>query len=99
MQCPHDGLQRARWTVSGLKHRLATWKPVERLSCWYNQFWGTDVEEDRLHIIDGDEGFVNWFCLPFLRRPKRWPQAEVAPDLNRHHAPAFFDNNAIEEDE
>ncbi|KAL1438648.1 hypothetical protein MTO96_047842 [Rhipicephalus appendiculatus] len=59
--------------LRALRDRLLSCKPVQRFLDWYGQFWGDeDEEERRLHEADADDGFVNWFCLPFFvtRRPR-----------------------------
>ncbi|XP_054922377.1 uncharacterized protein [Dermacentor andersoni] len=58
--------------LRALRERLLSCKPVQRFLDWYGQFWGDDEEERRLHEADADDGFVNWFCLPFFvtRRPR-----------------------------
>lgn len=64
----------ARRAMASLKQRLVSTRPAQRLSDWYDQFWGDQdaEEENRLHIADGDEGFVNWFCLPFVPLSNCW---------------------------
>ncbi|XP_049529190.1 uncharacterized protein LOC125947814 [Dermacentor silvarum] len=67
--------------LRALRERLVSCKPVQRFLDWYGQFWGDDDEEERrLHEADADDGFVNWFCLPFFvtRRPRGAKNVEAA---------------------
>ncbi|KAH6927186.1 hypothetical protein HPB50_000208 [Hyalomma asiaticum] len=52
--------------LQAFRERFLSCKPVQRFLDWYGQFWGDDEEERKLHEADADDGFVNWFCLPFF---------------------------------
>ncbi|XP_077488803.1 uncharacterized protein LOC144099407 isoform X2 [Amblyomma americanum] len=72
--------------LRALRDRLLSCKPVQRFLDWYGQFWGADEEERRLHESDADDGFVNWFCLPFCTRRPAFAKTDEAlggPDDER----------------